>query len=354
MQPEDIKAIPQENGQPSKSSNKFAGILRPQSPRRWVQLGVLALTLGIGAQFYIFLNQAMSTGLITVPRPPGVEGFLPIGALMGFKLWATTGVWDPVHPAAMVILGFAFLISLVARKSFCGWFCPVGTVSEWLSALGMRIFGRQFTPPKWLHYPLSGLKYLVLGFFIWVIAGMSAQGIMAFMASPYYIASDVKMLHFFTRMTALTFWVLLALVGLTLVVKNFWCRYLCPYGALLGLIALVSPARIERRADTCTNCGQCEKTCPGDIAVQKRQKVLSPECVGCMDCVKVCPVPGTLYMRSGPWQGLNWRIGALGVTVIGVFLVMVYLATMSGHWYSHVPLERLRMVLPLMDQLAHP
>ncbi len=62
--------------------------------------------------------------------PAGVEGFPPIGALMGWTRFLATSTWDGVHPAGMVILGFAGLISLLGRKSFCGWFCPVGTLSE--------------------------------------------------------------------------------------------------------------------------------------------------------------------------------------------------------------------------------
>ena len=98
--------------------------------RNWFQLGVFLATIGIGVQFFIYVHQASSNGVITVLRPPGVEGFLPIGALMGWKLFVQTGIWDPVHPAAMVLLGFAGFISLALRKSFCGWFCPVGTLSE--------------------------------------------------------------------------------------------------------------------------------------------------------------------------------------------------------------------------------
>jgi len=72
--------------------------------RNWIQLGVFILTLVIGLQFFIYIHQALNHGAITVHRPPGVEGFLTIAALMGWKLFFDIGIWDPVHPAAMVIL----------------------------------------------------------------------------------------------------------------------------------------------------------------------------------------------------------------------------------------------------------
>ena len=124
--------------------------------------------------YEVITLQISGDGPVTIQRPPGVEGFLPIGALMGWKLFLSTGTWDTVHPAAMVIFGFAVLISLMFRKSFCGWFCPVGTVSEWLWKLGRRLAGRNYKLPGWADYPLRGLKYLLLGFFIWIIFSMNS------------------------------------------------------------------------------------------------------------------------------------------------------------------------------------
>ena len=181
------------------------------SIRNWVQLGIFILTIAIGLQFAIYVFQALTTGAITVQRPPGVEGFLPIGALMGWKLFITTGIWDPVHPAAMVILGFAGLTSLLLRKSFCGWFCPVGTLSEWLWKLGQKLFGRNLKLPLWLDGSLRLVKYLLLGFFVWIIFSMSSRDILAFLQGPYYKISDVKMLFFFTRMSGLSASVILFL-----------------------------------------------------------------------------------------------------------------------------------------------
>jgi hypothetical protein len=72
------------------------------SLRNRFQLALFGLTLAIGLQFFLFVQQAANGGPATIPRPAGVEGFLPIGALLGWKQFLTAGVWDPVHPAAMV------------------------------------------------------------------------------------------------------------------------------------------------------------------------------------------------------------------------------------------------------------
>ncbi|KKL68178.1 hypothetical protein LCGC14_2127590 [marine sediment metagenome] len=276
--------------------------------RNSVQLGIFLLTLGIGIQFFIYVLQASSAGAIEVSRPPGVEGFLPIGALLGWKLFLTTGVWDDVHPAAMVILGFAGLISLFLRKSFCGWFCPVGTLSEWLWKLGKKLFRKNYQVPKWLDFPLRSMKYLILGFFIWSILSMGRSAILDFLHSPYYKISDVKMLFFFTRMSTTSAIVLFVLLTSSLMVRNSWCRYLCPYGALMGLFSFISPTRILRNSKTCIQCKSCAEVCPYHLPVNRKEHIRSSECNGCMDCVSVCPVENTLELKR---NGSTGRFGLL-------------------------------------------
>jgi polyferredoxin len=121
---------------------------------------------------------------------------------MNLKAWIVTGRIPAVHPAAAVLLAAFLLISLLFRKSFCSWLCPIGTLSEYLWRAGRKIFGRNFVLPRAVDLPLRGLKYLLLGFFLWAIGGMSAAAIEAFMESPYGLIADVKMLNFFRYLSA--------------------------------------------------------------------------------------------------------------------------------------------------------
>ena len=166
---------------------------------------------------------------------------------MNLKLALLTGRLPRVHPAGMFLL-LAFLgVSLLLHKAFCSWLCPVGTLSEYLWKLGRKLLGRNFRLPRWADVPLRGLKYLLLGFFVWIIARMPVEVLAGFLSGPYGIIADVKMLNFFRHLGETGGAVLLVLALLSLVVQNFWCRYLCPYGALVGLAALFSPARITAR-----------------------------------------------------------------------------------------------------------
>ena len=326
------------------------------SLRNRVQLVLFALTLAIGLQFYLFVGQAQTGASMTIQRPAGVEGFLPIGALLGWKQFLTTGIWDAVHPAAMVILLYAAMISFLFRKAFCAWFCPVGTLSEWLWKMGHRLLGKNIRIPVAIDWPLRSLKYLLLSFFVFVTVTMAPGEIASFLKSPYYKLADVKMLHFFTRMGMLTFVTLVVLIGLSMFIRNFWCRYLCPYGALMGLLALFSPAAIHRRPSTCTNCLQCSQSCPSHLPVHRKISIRSPECSGCMDCIHACPSANTLSLKTFGSGTSGWVPSKLAAAVVVIFALMVFGANITGHWKSGVGETEFKVLLKHIDapMMVHP
>ena len=248
---------------PPRSHSPGAGpTVHPSSAARF-QAAFVLLNLWIGARFYFFVRYYESGGQTAlVGRPPGVEGWLPIAGLMNLKYALLTGSVPDVHPAAMFLLVAFVAISFVARKAFCSWLCPVGTLSEWLWEGGREIFGRNFQAPRWLDIPLRSLKYLLLGFFGYAVASMTVPDLHAFITSPYGLVADVKMLNFFRHIGTTGAAVIAVLLVGSVFVKNLWCRYLCPYGALVGLVSLFSPARIRREADVCIDCAKCAKACP--------------------------------------------------------------------------------------------
>jgi polyferredoxin len=321
--------------------------------RHGVQVGFALLNVWIGIEFYRWVRFYETAGAAArVDRPAGVEGWLPIAALMNLKYWVVT--WDvpEIHAAGMFLL-VAFLgMSWLLRKAFCSWLCPIGTLSELLWEGGRAMFGRSLAPPRWLDLPLRSLKYILFGLFAYVVLSMSAADLRAFLVSPYGLIADVKMLDFFRHMgrtSAITIGVLLLA---SLVVKNAWCRYLCPYGAMLGLVALISPTRIRRTASACIDCAKCAQACPSMLPVDRLASVRSAECTTCLLCITACPSRDALACSAaGRFTVPSWAVAA-GVLLI--FTVAVAAARAAGHWDTLLPDDVLFHLIPRADTLAHP
>jgi len=338
---------------------------RSQRTRHIVQGLFAALNLWLGLQFYLWVRFFERGGVgAEIARPAGAEGWLPIAGLMNFKVLLMTGRVPAIHPAAMFLF-IAFLsISVIAKKSFCSWLCPVGTFSEVLAAIGMRIFGRRFSLPRWLDIPLRGLKYLLLGFFLYFIGTMTAAVLEQFMQTPYGLLADVKMLNFFRHLSETAAVVLAALVILSVVVENVWCRYLCPYGALMGLASLLSPLKIRRNSSACIDCGKCSHACPAGLAVDKLVQIRSVECTACMACVAACPAEGALQFslpRGGeaagrPLPRYRRPVTPLGMVALlaAIFFGMVLFARATNHWQTQVPADVYRQLVPNANRAAHP
>jgi polyferredoxin len=318
-----------------------------------VQCAFLLLNIWIGVQFYFFVRHYETFGATAlVDRPPGVEGWLPIASLMNLKVFLLTGTLPTVHPAGVFLLVAFLAISFLLRKAFCGWLCPVGTFSEWLWRIGRRTFRRNVSLPRRADVALRSLKYLLLALFLYAVVSMSVPAIRAFLDGPYGVISDVKMMNFFRSLGVTSVIVLGALVLLSVFIQNFWCRYLCPYGALLGLLGRFSPARIRRAPDVCIDCAKCAVVCPARLPVDKLITVRSAECTGCLECVAVCPAEGALCMSAGKHRAIPaWAFAAaIGVLFFGI---LVY-AQLAGHWQSNLPSQVYQDLVPRANEFGHP
>ncbi|RJQ42138.1 MAG: 4Fe-4S binding protein [Nitrospiraceae bacterium] len=328
--------------------------------RYTVQWGIFFFLVYAGYKFYLFVEHFTYAETLTPApetilsmRPPSVEGFLPIGALMALKLWLTTGIFDRIHPAGLVIFTAAVSMALLLKKSFCGWICPVGALSDTVWKLGRKIFGRNFILKPYADYPLRSLKYALLLFFVYVIViKMPPDAILHFLEGDYYKIADVKMLYFFTMMTTTTLISLSLLFIFSLFIKNFWCRYLCPYGALLGILSLCSPLKITRNKDACIDCGKCAKNCPSLLPVDRKIRIHSPECTGCLTCVSHCPAKGALDMAFTKNSIMNPLVFA--ILIAGLFFGAVAIGKITDRWNSAVTYEEYKRIIPQTSMLEHP
>ncbi|MCK5680219.1 4Fe-4S binding protein [bacterium] len=304
--------------------------------RNFSQIIFLITIIVIGYKFYSFTAQ-LETGIIPdIDRPPGVEGFLPISALISLKYFFQTGIVNDIHPSGLLIFLFILALSLLIKKSFCSYVCPIGFLSEILVKIHLQLFKRGLRVNHFIDYPLRLIKYGLLIFFIYTIFfKMSHFVIKQFLFSSYNKLADIKMLLFFSDITLTATIIILSLIVLSISIRNFWCRYLCPYGALLGLLSFWSPFKIRRQEKTCVSCGKCDRVCPSSINVSQTVNVISDECFACGKCVDVCPERGTLALAL-PGNKFRLKPVAVGIVAIFIFSGGSFLARQSGNWQNKI------------------
>ncbi|HEX9117087.1 MAG TPA: 4Fe-4S dicluster domain-containing protein, partial [Anaerolineae bacterium] len=217
---------------------------------------------------------------------------------------------QPILLYAPVVLTIA--ATLLFGRVWCGWVCPLGAILE--------LFGQKGT--RKMPLGMRQAKYWILG----AVLLMAAAGSLAFLyfdpitilvrglantiAPLIGIAVDAKFRAdfltdkrpLFTLIGIVSFLPLLIVLGLNLIERRFWCRYLCPLGALVGLGSKV--AWINRRVDklSCVDCGDCTNAC-GMGAIKLADASHDPaECVVCLDCGAVCRKEAISFAKPLPEQ----------------------------------------------------
>ncbi|HYA26379.1 MAG TPA: 4Fe-4S binding protein [Thermodesulfovibrionales bacterium] len=320
--------------------------------RYTVQLAFLAFTLFIGYRFYQFVLFFKGLHHPLVDRPSSVDAFLPISGLMSLKYFLFTGTVEPIHPAAFVMFVTIVITSLLLKKGFCGWICPVGTIAQYFWMAGKKIFGKNFRMSDHADLAVRSLKYILMGLFLLLIGVIMTPNMMVlFFMSDYYITADIMTMNVFAQMSSLTMWVLIVLAALSLLYKNFWCRYLCPYGAHLGLLSGLGPMRISRTEEECLRCGSCTKSCPSLLNVEKKDVVSSPECCACMTCISSCPSPEALNITFKTGRtSRTFKPYLYPVFLILLFYILIGLGMVAGKWHSQISYEEYKRIIPSISQ----
>ncbi|USD38865.1 4Fe-4S binding protein [Ferrimonas sp. SCSIO 43195] len=317
-------------------------------------LSMLIAAIQYGGHLW-FLEQGQTPPL---PRPDVVDAFLPVAGGLGLRGAMETGQLDQHHPAAMVMLALVLLTGLLLKRAFCGWVCPLGLAGDYLHRLGNRLFPAHRGVPLWLDWPLRMIKYLLASALVYlVVVALPAAALPGYLKSSYHIMADVKMAQFFVAPGPLTVAAMSILILASMWRRQAFCRYLCPYGALMGLLSLLSPMKIQRQPNRCLNhskglaCDKCSRACPAGIAVHQQRRIHSDECQACLRCVSACPKRAQALSLTLANQRPVEATSLFALLVV-TLLLLPLVAQLFGLWHSNTdPMIRMQL-MQMLDRLG--
>lgn len=255
---------------------------------------------------------------------PSAHSLCPFGGLASLYSLITTGTFvHRVHGSALFLLLAVVLVSILAGRFFCGWLCPLGTIGEWVNKIGKKLgIKKQWQIPEKVDRKLRLLKYIVLVlvlYLTWTAGSLIYKGWCpwsAFMTifEPAELIEDVLMGGV----------LLLGIIGLSLFIERFFCKYFCPMGAAIAVFNRLSIIKPVRKVD-CLNCKTCEAVCPSGVRITENERDL--ECIRCYQCIDKCPEQGSLRLN---FKTLSPYVA--GLLAILVFAGTLFVSYQAGFW----------------------
>lgn len=306
--------------------------------------------------FFLFL-QTESTGKDELGYP--VRLFLDFDPL----ILVTTLL--SAHSAARAFFYsiITVVVTIVLGRVFCGWVCPMGTLNNMVGALKKK--GATRPRKNW-----RAVKYFILVFLVvsslfsmqlvgimdpisLLIRSLSVSiypainfGVSSFFDTVYELNPPVLVditegIYSFLKKTVLAFkqpyfrqgifigLIFLTILGLNLYERRFWCRYLCPLGALLGLLSRFSFLKRSVSED-CNECGACASQCQGNADPDIIGGWKDEECYYCWNCDDICPQNAVSFGFAGKKNAAGMDLGrrrvvlaaAAGVTAVPIFRIV--------------------------------
>lgn len=245
-------------------------------------------------------------------------------------------------PSALFLSLFTIMITLLLGRIFCGWICPFGTINHWIGSLkgaDFRLRNAEYTknPESRIPNPRSPIisyrfKYYLLIFLLaasiftlqlsgvldplsMLIRSLSVSIYPAFQYIVFsiydtfstfnsqWLSSVFPLNQLVYSQSAFITMIFVTVLLLNFYRKRFFCRYLCPLGACLGMISTLSPVRVEI-GDGCNTCGKCLSDCQGGMDADRESGWRKSECLLCGNCIASCKVKA---MHINYFRGLPQR-----------------------------------------------
>jgi ferredoxin len=288
---------------------------RKNGIRSVIQWSVAGLVVGLSL-LHIYGNKAVWAPL---------DAYCPFGGLESLGRLVTESKFiAKTQPSNLAIgLGLVFT-TLLFGGIFCGWICPLGTLQDGLFKLGrllklpqLKVAPRADRYLRWLRYGLFGLV---------LVESFQLARLWFADYDPFRIIFGFHWISEPDKLLAVSWVIGGAFLILALLIRRFWCRFLCPLGLVIQWLSKLSLFRLRWNQKECVNCNLCSQNCPMALEVRD-PKLAATECNNCLECVRVCPKPEALKYRTPIGSGTRPAIA--GVLFFGLILIVAQLA---GWW----------------------
>lgn len=227
---------------------------------------------------------------------------LYISAFSGIQSAYSAAINGQFHAAEQIpqlIPAIAVIpLTILLGRFFCGWMCAFGAMEDLLYGVSDKLLKamkikRRFRISESLDEALKYVKYVIL--IVLIVAGWTLGSSLFSAASPwdafgmlFTIGKAPAWEYVAANLTVGLIYLVLIMVG-SLFVERFFCRYLCPLGAVFALTSRLRIAKIRKTRTQCGSCRACTNACAMGLPLYRVDKVTSGECIQCMKCVSACP-----------------------------------------------------------------
>lgn len=184
-------------------------------------------------------------------------------------------------------------VTILAGRFFCGWMCAFGALQDFLYFLPPKSIKRRLKINEKADRILKLGKYVLLAF---LVIAVWSFGVAAFnSASPWdafgmlFTVGKLPDFSFVVSNLLAGFLFFILVMAASFFSERFFCRYLCPLGAIFALASKLRFTSIKKSREGCGKCRCCTHSCPMGIALYLKDDVKSGECIECFRCITACP-----------------------------------------------------------------